>query len=53
MVMLLEVYLLEKLRRREIRCLDNIAHKMPKNKVRYLMGVGTPEDIVEAVITRG
>ncbi len=30
--------------------LDNIAHKMPKDKVRYLMGVGTPEDIVEAVI---
>ena len=32
------------------RVLDNIADKMPKNKVRYLMGVGTPEDIVEAVI---
>ena len=30
--------------------LDNIAHKMPVNKVRYLMGVGTPEDIVEAVL---
>ena len=30
--------------------LDNIADKMPQNKVRYLMGVGTPEDIVEAVI---
>lgn len=30
--------------------LDNIAHKMPKDKVRYLMGVGTPQDIVEAVI---
>tara|TARA_Y100000992_G_scaffold302441_1_gene276616 strand:+ start:142 stop:1239 length:1098 start_codon:yes stop_codon:yes gene_type:complete len=29
--------------------LDNIAHKMPKDKPRYLMGVGTPEDIVEAV----
>lgn len=32
------------------RVLDNIAHKMPSNKVRYLMGVGTPEDILEAVI---
>ena len=30
--------------------LDNIAHKMPSDKARYLMGVGTPEDIVEAVI---
>ena len=29
--------------------LDNIAHKMPNEKARYLMGVGTPEDIVEAV----
>ena len=29
--------------------LDNIAHKMPNDKARYLMGVGTPEDIVEAV----
>ena len=29
--------------------LDNIAHKMPKDKPRYLMGVGTPEDIIEAV----
>ena len=32
------------------RVLDNIAHKMPTNKARYLMGVGTPEDLVEAVI---
>tara|TARA_B100000035_G_scaffold278357_1_gene257253 strand:- start:2552 stop:3652 length:1101 start_codon:yes stop_codon:yes gene_type:complete len=32
------------------KVLDNIAHKMPKNKPRYLMGVGTPEDIVEAVL---
>ena len=31
------------------KVLDNIAHKIPDNKVRYLMGVGTPEDIVEAV----
>ncbi len=30
--------------------LDNIAHKMPSNKPRYLMGVGTPVDIVEAVL---
>ena len=26
-----------------------ISDKLPKNKPRYLMGVGTPEDIVEAV----
>ena len=31
------------------KVLDNIAHKMPADKPRYLMGVGTPEDIVEAV----
>ena len=30
--------------------LDNITHKMPSNKPRYLMGVGTPVDIVEAVL---
>jgi len=29
--------------------LDHIAHKMPGNAPRYLMGVGTPEDLVEAV----
>ena len=34
------------------KVLDNIAHKMPSNKPRYLMGVGTPEDIVEAVKLR-
>ncbi|AJC48796.1 tRNA guanosine(34) transglycosylase Tgt [Allofrancisella guangzhouensis] len=32
-----------------IRILDHIAHKMPQNKPRYLMGVGTPKDLVEAV----
>ena len=32
-----------------IRVLDNTAHKCPENKPRYLMGVGKPEDIVEAV----
>lgn len=32
-----------------IMVLDNIANKMPSNKPRYLMGVGTPSDIVEAV----
>ncbi len=26
-----------------------IAHKMPKNRPRYLMGVGTPKDIIEGV----
>ncbi len=29
--------------------LDEIAHEMPEHKPRYLMGVGKPEDLVEAV----
>tara|TARA_B100002052_G_scaffold94595_1_gene87267 strand:+ start:1294 stop:2406 length:1113 start_codon:yes stop_codon:yes gene_type:complete len=29
--------------------LDNLKHQMPKNKPRYLMGVGTPSDILGAV----
>jgi queuine tRNA-ribosyltransferase len=29
--------------------LDFIAHQMPENAPRYLMGVGTPEDLIEAV----
>ncbi|MBK9530037.1 MAG: tRNA guanosine(34) transglycosylase Tgt [Acidobacteria bacterium] len=29
--------------------LDQIAHQMPNDAPRYLMGVGTPEDLVEAV----
>lgn len=29
--------------------LDHLAYKMPEDKPRYLMGVGKPEDIVEAV----
>lgn len=32
-----------------IRILDYIAPKIPKDSPRYLMGVGKPEDIVEAV----
>ncbi len=32
-----------------IRVLDTLAPVMPADKPRYLMGVGTPEDIVEAV----
>ncbi|WP_363322321.1 tRNA guanosine(34) transglycosylase Tgt [uncultured Pseudoteredinibacter sp.] len=32
-----------------VRVLDHLAHTMPENKPRYLMGVGKPEDIVEAV----
>ena len=32
------------------KVLDNIAHKMPNDKPRYLMGVGTPVDILEAVL---
>ena len=31
------------------RILDFLADKLPADKPRYLMGVGTPEDIVEAV----
>ncbi len=31
------------------KVLDNIAVKMPKNKPRYLMGVGTPSDLLGAV----
>ncbi|MFC3033537.1 tRNA guanosine(34) transglycosylase Tgt [Pseudoalteromonas fenneropenaei] len=32
-----------------INILDHCAHKMPADKPRYLMGVGKPEDLVEAV----
>lgn len=32
-----------------IKILDHTAHQMPADKPRYLMGVGKPEDIVEAV----
>lgn len=32
-----------------MRILDHVAHAMPSDKPRYLMGVGKPEDIVEAV----
>jgi queuine tRNA-ribosyltransferase len=32
-----------------IRVLDHMADKIPAHKPRYLMGVGKPEDIVEAV----
>lgn len=32
-----------------VRILDHLAHKMPENKPRYLMGVGKPEDLVEGV----
>tara|TARA_B100001123_G_scaffold445416_1_gene596952 strand:+ start:681 stop:1793 length:1113 start_codon:yes stop_codon:yes gene_type:complete len=31
------------------KVLDDIAFKMPKNKPRYLMGVGTPSDLLGAV----
>jgi queuine tRNA-ribosyltransferase len=31
------------------RILDHVAPRMPADKPRYLMGVGTPDDIVEAV----
>ncbi|HNV87449.1 MAG TPA: tRNA guanosine(34) transglycosylase Tgt [Methylotenera sp.] len=32
-----------------LRILTHTAPKMPQNKPRYLMGVGTPEDLVDAV----
>jgi queuine tRNA-ribosyltransferase len=32
-----------------LRILDTIAHKMPQDKPRYLMGVGTPADLVDGV----
>lgn len=32
-----------------IKVLDYLAHKMPEDKPRYLMGVGKPEDLVEGV----
>ena len=32
-----------------VKVLDHLAYKMPEDKPRYLMGVGKPEDIVEAV----
>lgn len=32
-----------------IKILDHTAHQMPADKPRYLMGVGTPKDLVEAV----
>jgi len=32
-----------------LRILDHLAPQMPADKPRYLMGVGTPEDLVEAV----
>jgi queuine tRNA-ribosyltransferase len=33
-----------------LRILDHVAPRMPADKPRYLMGVGTPEDIVDAVL---
>ena len=32
-----------------IKILDSIVYQLPENKPRYLMGVGTPEDLVEGV----
>lgn len=32
------------------RVLDFLVHKMPQDKPRYLMGVGTPEDLLDGVI---
>jgi len=33
-----------------LRILDHIAPRMPADRPRYLMGVGTPEDLVDAVL---
>tara|TARA_R110002073_G_scaffold3855_1_gene25620 strand:- start:1647 stop:2765 length:1119 start_codon:yes stop_codon:yes gene_type:complete len=32
-----------------LKVLNHLSHQMPANKPRYLMGVGKPEDLVEAV----
>ena len=32
-----------------MKVLDHLSHQMPSDKPRYLMGVGKPEDLVEAV----
>jgi queuine tRNA-ribosyltransferase len=32
-----------------MRILDHLAHQMPEDRPRYLMGVGKPEDLVEGV----
>ena len=32
-----------------IQVLDDVAHQLPDEKPRYLMGVGTPADLLEAV----
>jgi queuine tRNA-ribosyltransferase len=34
-----------------LRVLDHLAHRMPADRPRYLMGVGTPEDIVAGVMS--
>ena len=33
-----------------LRVMNHISHKLPANKPRYLMGVGTPEDLVAGVV---
>lgn len=32
-----------------LRILDEVAHQLPEDRPRYLMGVGTPEDLVDGV----
>ncbi|EKE01561.1 MAG: hypothetical protein ACD_21C00105G0010 [uncultured bacterium] len=32
------------------KVLEHLAHQMPEDKPRYLMGVGTPEDLIESVL---
>src|SRR5690606_11746392 len=33
-----------------IRILDHVASRMPQDRPRYLMGVGTPDDIIDGVM---
>ena len=49
MVMPLVVCLLVNPRKRDDKVLDYLPCAMPNGKPRYLMGVGKPADIVEAV----
>ena len=33
-----------------LRILDHVGHRLPEDRPRYLMGVGTPEDLVDGVL---
>ncbi len=49
LVMRLVVCLSASQRRNDALVLDNLVAQMPADRPRYLMGVGTPSDLVEAV----